>query len=165
MSKELHARSLRTLDLFVTTLARATRGRLPPNFVVTIPKVMAPGHVSAVARACTALERALKLRPGAIALELMIETPQSILAADGSSALRALVAAGGGRVRGAHFGTYDYTALCGITASWQHMRHPACDFAKHMMQVRARANRRLAVGRRDQHHARRAASRRPGARR
>jgi hypothetical protein len=38
-------------------------------------------------------------------------------------------------VRGAHFGTYDYTALCGITASWQHMRHAACDFAKHMMQV------------------------------
>ena len=45
------------------------------------------------------------------------------------------MAAGGGRVRGAHFGTYDYTALCGITASWQHMRHAACDFAKHMMQV------------------------------
>jgi hypothetical protein len=45
------------------------------------------------------------------------------------------VAAGGGRVSGAHFGTYDYTALCGITAAWQHMRHQACDFAKHMMQV------------------------------
>ncbi len=135
MSKELHARSLRTLDLFVTTLVRAGRKRLPPNFVVTIPKLMEPGHVSAVARACAGLERALKLRPGALALELMIETPQSILAADGSSSLRALVAAGKGRVRGAHFGTYDYTALCGITASWQHMRHAACDFAKHMMQV------------------------------
>ena len=36
---------------------------------------------------------------------------------------------------GAHFGAYDYTALCGITAAWQHMRHPACDFARHMMQV------------------------------
>ena len=33
------------------------------------------------------------------------------------------------------FGTYDYTALCGITAAWQHMRHQACDFARHMMQV------------------------------
>jgi hypothetical protein len=65
----------------------------------------------------------------------MIETPQSILAVDGSSALRSLVSAGGGRVTGAHFGTYDYTALCGITASWQRMRHPVCDFAKHMMQV------------------------------
>ena len=68
----------------------------------------------------------------------MIETPQSIMAADGTSALRALVAAGGGRVTGAHFGTYDYTALCGITASWQHMRHPACDFARHMMRWRWR---------------------------
>jgi citrate lyase beta subunit len=135
MSRELHARSLRTLDLFVTTLVRACRKRLPPNFVVTIPKLMGSGHVSAVARACAALERALNLRSGAIALELMIETPQSIIAADGSSSLRALVAAGDGRVRGAHFGTYDYTALCGITASWQHMRHAACDFAKHMMQV------------------------------
>lgn len=135
MSRELHARSLRTLDLFVTTLTRAAGKRLPSNFVVTIPKLMGPGHVSAAARACTALEHALGLRRGAIALELMIETPQSIIAADGSSPLRTLVAAGGGRVRGAHFGTYDYTALCGITASWQHMRHAACDFAKHMMQV------------------------------
>jgi hypothetical protein len=65
----------------------------------------------------------------------MIETPQSILDATGASALGALVAAGRGRVTGAHFGTYDYTALCGITAAWQHMRHQACDFAKHTMQV------------------------------
>ncbi len=135
MSKELHARSLRTLELFVTTLVRATGGRLPSNFVVTIPKLMAAGHVTAVAGVCAALEKRLRLRPGVLRLELMIETPQSILAADGSSALRGLVAAGRGRVRGAHFGTYDYTALCGITASWQHMRHLACDFAKHMMQV------------------------------
>jgi uncharacterized protein DUF6986 len=135
MSKELHQRSLRTLDLFVSTLVKKTRGRLPANFAVTIPKLMAPGHVSAVALACAALEKRLRLRSGALRLELMIETPQSILDADGSSALRALVRAGGGRVRGAHFGTYDYTALCGITASWQHMRHQACDFAKHMMQV------------------------------
>jgi citrate lyase beta subunit len=135
LSKELHARSLRTLDLFVTALVRATKGRLPPNFVVTVPKLMTPGHVAAVARTCAALEKQLRLPQQSLALELMIETPQSILAADGTSALRALVDAGGGRVRGAHFGTYDYTALCGITASWQHMRHPACDFAKHMMQV------------------------------
>ena len=136
MSRELHARGLRTLDLFVTTLARASRQRLPPNFVITVPKLMTTAHVAVVARTCDALERRLALRPsGTLKLELMIETPQSILAPDGSSALRALVDAGGGRVIGAHFGTYDYTALCGITASWQHMRHQACDFAKHMMQV------------------------------
>jgi citrate lyase beta subunit len=135
MSTELHARSLRTLDIFVTELSTATRRRLPPNFRVTIPKIMAAGQVAAVAQACGALERRLRLPAGVLRLELMIETPQSIFAPDGSSVLRMLVAAGRGRITGAHFGTYDYTALCGITASWQHMRHAACDFAKHMMQV------------------------------
>jgi citrate lyase beta subunit len=135
MSAELHARSLRTLDVFLTVLVRATRRRLPPNFVITVPKLMTPAHVGAVAGACRVLERRLRLAPGMLTLELMIETPQSILSADGTSALRALVAAGAGRVRGVHFGTYDYTALCGITASWQQMRHQVCDFAKHMMQV------------------------------
>jgi HpcH/HpaI aldolase/citrate lyase family len=135
MSKESHARALRTFDLFVTTLARATRGRMPPRFVITIPKLMSPGQVTAVAQVCGAIERRLKIGRGALALEIMIETPQSILAPDGSSALRALVAAGGGRVTGAHFGAYDYTALCGITAAYQSMRHDVCDFARHMMQV------------------------------
>ena len=134
MSPELHERSLRTLDLFVTALVKAGK-RLPDNFAITVPKVMTATHVDAMDRACAALERRLKLRRHSLRLELMIETPQSILAPDGSSALRALVAAGGGRVRGAHFGVYDYTALCGITAAWQHPRHLACDFARHMMQV------------------------------
>jgi hypothetical protein len=47
----------------------------------------------------------------------------------------ALVAAGRGRCIAAHFGTYDYTASCGVTAAHQHMGHPSCDFAKHCMQV------------------------------
>ena len=135
LSHELHARSLRTLDIFMTALVQETRKQLPRNFVITIPKIMSPGHVAAVARTCAALEHRLGIRAGALKLELMIETPQSILGPDGSSGLRALVSAGGGRVTGAHFGTYDYTALCGITASWQRMQHPVCDFAKHMMQV------------------------------
>ena len=111
LSHELHGRSLRTLDIFVTSLAGESKKQLPPRFVITIPKIMAAGQVAAVASACAALERRLGLRTGVLKLELMIETPQSILAADGSSALRALVAAGDGRVTGAHFGTYDYTAL------------------------------------------------------
>jgi hypothetical protein len=64
-----------------------------------------------------------------------VETPQIILDQHGRCILPECVAAGDGRVTGAHFGTYDYTALCGITAAWQHMRHDVCDFAKHMMQV------------------------------
>src|SRR5262249_3733025 len=46
-----------------------------------------------------------------------------------------LIAEGRGRIVAAHFGTYDYTAACGITAAHQQMLHPTCDFAKHVMQV------------------------------
>src|SRR5882724_1381932 len=40
-----------------------------------------------------------------------------------------------GRLTGIDFGTYDYTAGCNITAAHQRLRHPACDFAKHVIQV------------------------------
>jgi hypothetical protein len=65
----------------------------------------------------------------------MIETTQAILDLTGTSNLSLLAFAGRGRCVAAHFGTYDYTAACGITAEHQSMTHPACDFAKHMMQV------------------------------
>ena len=134
LSKELHQRSLRTIDIFVTTVVKAAK-RLPDNFAIVIPKVMTPAHVTVVAKECAALERKLKLQRGSLRLDLMIETPQSLIAPDGSCALRSLVAAGQGRIRTAHFGIYDYTALSGITAAKQHLRHPICDFARHMMKA------------------------------
>jgi citrate lyase beta subunit len=134
-SSELHERAIRTLDLFVTTLAGATRGAMPSGFVVTLPKVTIPEQVQAAARLLSLLERRTTLRPGSLKLELMVETPQSIFGRGGEVALRALVDAAGGRCRGAHFGTYDYTASCNVTAAYQAMDHPACDFARHVMQV------------------------------
>jgi len=135
LTEELKTRGIRTLDLFLTTLVNATGGKLPPNFVITIPKVTIPYHVSAAADVCRVLESRLGLAFGTLKLELMIETPQAIFNHRGESHLPLLVAAGEGRVRGAHFGVYDYTALCEITAAHQTMRHPACDFARHMMKV------------------------------
>ncbi len=134
-SEELRDRSVRTLDIVVTTLARKTQGKLPANFVVTLPKVTLPAQVAALVDLFAQLERALRLARGTLRMELMIETPQSILNDRGESTLPLLAAAGRGRVVAAHFGTYDYTASCNITAAYQHMMHPACDFAKHMMQV------------------------------
>ena len=134
LTEELRARSLRTLDLFVATLARATQGRIPPNFVVTLPKITTPEQVAGLVDVLERLERALKLA-APIPIELMIETTQSVIAPDGHVAMPALIAAGRGRVRGAHFGTYDYTASCNITARHQQPQHPACDFARHLMQV------------------------------
>ena len=135
LSEELKGRSLRTLDLFLTALLNQTRSSLPSGFVITLPKVTSPAQVKALADACDEIECARGLAHGALSLELMVETTQSIFSAEGGLALPALVAAGDGRVIGAHFGTYDYTAALSITAAHQQMTHPACDFAKQVIQV------------------------------
>jgi citrate lyase beta subunit len=135
LSGELHARALRTLDAFVTALAARAGRRLPPGFVVTVPKVAIAAQVQAAAELCTLLEKRTKLAPGSLRLELMVETTPAVFNRNGEAGLRALVEAGGGRCQGVHFGTYDYTASCNITAAHQTMTHPACDFAKHVMQV------------------------------
>jgi len=132
LSGELHRRSLRTLDLFVTT-AIEKGGRLPDGFVVTLPKIQDEEQVVVLTEALQELERGLGIEP--IPVELMVETPQTIIDADGSFGMRKFVEAGSGRVRGAHFGTYDYTASLSITAAYQTMTHPACDFARHGLQV------------------------------
>jgi citrate lyase beta subunit len=134
-SEELKLRAIRTLDIFLTRLVRATGGRLPDNFVVTLPKVIAPDQVTALASLLEQLERHLGLSERELLLEIMIETPQSVIDAAGSAALPALVAAGRGRCLAAHFGTYDYTASLNITATYQTMTHPACDFAKGVLQI------------------------------
>ena len=127
-SQELTARSVRTLDIFLTTLIEAA-GSLPPWFVVTLPKIQVPEQVTMLANLFDALEPKLRLSSGALKLEFMIETTQSILI------LPEILEASRGRAVAAHFGTYDYTASCNITASEQRMDHPACDFARHSMQV------------------------------
>ncbi len=134
-SSDLHARAIRTLDLFVTALADHTAGRLPDNFVVTLPKVSVPAQVAAFVDCMELLESETGMEPGSLRLEIMVETPQSIIGRDGCSGLRSLVDAARGRCVAAHFGVYDYTALCEITSEYQSMRHPACDFARDMMQV------------------------------
>ena len=133
-SAELGPRALRTLDLFLTALVERA-GKLPSGFVVTLPKVTSPEQVSVLIDAFEELERKLSLSRGALKMEPMIETTQSILDASGESTLPKLLVAARGRCVAAHFGTYDYTASCDITAMYQSMRHPACDFAKHMMKV------------------------------
>lgn len=134
-SQELKKRAVATLDIFITELVRQTGGALPENFVVTFPKVMLPEHVAAGVRLLEALEARLKLPKGSLKCELMIETPQSIINHEGACNVSQLVKAAKGRCVGAHFGVYDYTASCSITAAYQRMNHLACDFARHMMKV------------------------------
>lgn len=135
LNEEFKRRAVRTLDLFVTTLLEKTGGDLPPNFVVTLPKVPVPHHVAALVSLLERLEHRSGLREGALKLEFMIELTQAILGPDGRSTLPLLLDAAHGRCVAAHFGTYDYTASANITAAYQTMDHPACDFALHMMKV------------------------------
>jgi hypothetical protein len=132
MSRELHRRALRTLDLFVTTLVEEA-GSLPEGFVITLPKIQDVEQVSVFADALGVMGE--ELGTGPIPMELMVETPQMVIDEDASAGIRKYVDAGNGLVRGAHFGTYDYTASMNITASYQTMDHDACDFARHALQV------------------------------
>jgi citrate lyase beta subunit len=134
-NEELRARSMRTLDIFVSTVVAESGGALPDNFVVTLPKITTPEQVAALADLFDLIEQRTGLAGGSLKMEMMIETTQSIINSEGRINLPLLMRAARGRCTAAHFGTYDYTASCSITAAHQHMMHPACDFAKNMMQV------------------------------
>ncbi|MGF1671960.1 MAG: phosphoenolpyruvate kinase [Balneolaceae bacterium] len=135
LTAELRERSLRTLDIYLSTLLDETGGKLPNNFVVTLPKVVSTGEISAIVDTFELIEAGSELASGSLKLELMIETPQSIINQDGEIFLPKFIPAARGRCVSAHFGVYDYTASVNITAAHQEMDHAACDFARHMMKV------------------------------
>jgi len=131
--EEWKNRGARTLGIFVDTLLAATGGRLPDNFVVTLPKITVAEQARAVVRLLEILERRHGLPAGTMRMEIMIEVNQALLGADGRSPLPGFLAACEGRCSAAHFGTYDFTASCNITAAYQSMAHPMCDLAKGLM--------------------------------
>lgn len=133
LNEELRARSIRTLELVMTALVEG--GGIPERWIVTIPKITIIEQVDYTVAVLRSLEKKLGLADGTLRFEVMVETPQIILDQSGTSLLPRLLDASDGRLRGAHFGTYDYTAGINITAAHQRMRHLACDFAKHCMQV------------------------------
>ncbi|TDR20664.1 DUF6986 family protein [Marinicella litoralis] len=134
-NEELKHRSARTLDIFISTLVNANGGKLPENFIVTLPKVLIPQQVTAFIRVLDHLEIQLGLNNGSIQIEIMVENTQALLSQDGVCHLPLIYQATAGRCRGAHFGTYDYTASFDITAALQTMDHPSCDFALQMMKL------------------------------
>jgi citrate lyase beta subunit len=128
-------RGLRTLELFVATVADG--GRLPDGFVLTLPKVTSLDQVEAMVLVCERLERAHELAPGSLRFEIQVETPQAVLGADGTALVARMVHASARRCTGLHYGTYDYSASCGIAAAYQSMEHPVADHARAVMQVAA----------------------------
>ncbi len=126
---ETYHRATRTLNLFLTNFLAKTNNQLPENFVVTLPKITQIAEIEVLTQLLEAFEKQNNLPQNSIKIEIMIETPPSILI------MPELVAAGKGRVNSAHFGAFDYTASFGITANHQHLQHDACRFARQMMQI------------------------------
>lgn len=134
-TEDLKNRGVRTMDIFLTTLLEKTHGRLPDNFVVMLPKVTIPEQVTTMVRFFEIIEKKNNLANGTLKMETMVEATQIIMDDEGRNPLMKIIKAGEGRLIAAHFGTYDYTASCGITAKYQTMAHPVCDFAHHMTKV------------------------------
>src|SRR5438128_5443531 len=104
-TEELRTRSIRTLDIFVSTVLSQTGGRLPENFVVTLPKITIPEQVAALSDLFDLIEERNQLKPGSLRMEMMIETTQSIINARGEINLPLLLAASRGRCNSALLGT------------------------------------------------------------
>ncbi len=128
-------RGVRTLGLFVDALL--TEGDLPRGFVVTLPKVTSVEQVEAMVTTCGRLEKAYGLDDLALRFEIQVETPQAVVGADGTALVARMIHAAAGRCTGLHYGTYDYSASCGIAAGYQSMEHAVADHAKAVMQVAA----------------------------
>jgi citrate lyase beta subunit len=128
-------RGVRTLQLFVRTLVEADG--MTDGFVITLPKVTSVEQVETFVFALGKVEESCSLAPGTLHFEIQVETPQAILAADGTALIARMIHAGGERVTGVHYGTYDYSASLGIAAEYQSLEHPVADHAKGIMQVAA----------------------------
>ena len=123
-------RGVRTLDLFLEHL-----GAVDDGFVITLPKVTSVEQVEAMVLVLETLEQKYGVRR--LNFEIQVETPQAILGADGTALIARMVKAGGERVTGLHYGTYDYSASLGVAAAYQSMEHPVADHAKDVMQLAA----------------------------
>jgi citrate lyase beta subunit len=129
------ARGVRTLTGFLAGLLGA--GGSLDGFVVTLPKVTAVEQVEAMVHACGRLEQTLGIDDRRLGFEIQVETPQSILGPDGTALVARMIHAADRRCTALHYGTYDYSAFCGIAAEYQSMEHPVADHAKAVMQAAA----------------------------
>ncbi|GAA2058239.1 DUF6986 family protein [Williamsia deligens] len=125
-------RGIRTLEIVLDAA-----GGVPDGFVFTVPKLRSVRQVDGVVALCEELERAHGLGDHSLRFELQIESPQAVVGHDGTATLARAIAASEGRCTGLHYGTYDYSAACGIAARHQSLDHPVADHAKAVMTAAA----------------------------
>ena len=107
------------------------------ELVVTLPKVTSEAQVQALVAVLERLEKQVSTTSRGQRFEIQVETPQTVLGPDGSALVARMIRAGGQRLSGLHYGTYDYSAFLGLAAGDQSLEHPAADHAKAVMQAAA----------------------------
>lgn len=135
LTGDLRKRAKRTLNIFLTTLIKETKRKLPDNFLVALPKVTNKKDVSTLVELINALEKKLSLPKRSVKIEVMIETPEILFNKKGTFVLPSLIKASEGRLFSAHFGAYDFTSSLEITAKHQTLDHPLCDFVRNLMKT------------------------------
>ncbi|BAX93052.1 hypothetical protein MSG_02909 [Mycobacterium shigaense] len=125
-------RSLRTLELVLDGA-----GGLPKGFVFTIPKLLVEQQVRAAVLLCEELESVHGLPEGSLRFELQIESPQAVIAADGTVLVAKAIGLSESRCSALHYGTYDYSTACNIASPYQSLDHPIAHHAKSVMSVAA----------------------------
>lgn len=131
LSPGLAQRAVKTLELFISTFVAKSGGKLPPVFIVTLPKVSKSEQLSILNDALHKLEAKLHLPKHSILTEVMIETPEIIA----EKYLAKIVQVGGNRLLGGHLGVYDLKSAFGVSGVFQQMQHPYCDYARTMMKI------------------------------
>ncbi|KDN82912.1 DUF6986 family protein [Kitasatospora cheerisanensis] len=131
----VRARGIRTLELFLGTLL--AEGGLPDGLLLTLPKVSHTAQVAALVRLLADFEQRAGLPAGRLGFEIQIETTRAVLGPDGRATVALMIDAAEGRATGLHYGTYDYSAACGVGAAHQGLDHPVADHAKAVMQAAA----------------------------
>lgn len=91
------ARSLRTLDLFLSTLVDRSGGAVPDGLLISLPEVAFEEQVTAMVQVLAALEHRLELRKGALGIELGVDSAEAVADAEGRLRTPLLVRASAGR--------------------------------------------------------------------
>lgn len=123
-------RSLRTLRLVLAAFVERGGGAVPSSFVWTLPKVRGEAEVRDAACELARAEADFGQPEGAIAMELLVETPDVLVAPDGRVAIRSVIDAAGDRCRSVHLGAYDLLSSVGVLARDQSLAHPLCALAR-----------------------------------
>ncbi|MEM6996611.1 MAG: aldolase/citrate lyase family protein [Myxococcota bacterium] len=135
MTPELYPRARRTLSRVLARLG--VHGRWPETFVLTVPKVTHAEQAAVADALLSALEQEHGRPPGSLRLEVMVETHESLVAADGRNPLPAIIDAAVPRLLGVHLGVYDFTAAMRVPPGGQAPDHPHCARARSMMRLAA----------------------------